>query len=94
MMLSDILVAGRTQILAQVEKFRARLVNEWTLQYHYGSQQVACRRAERGVIVLAAGAAGIRRLFEHFPRPDQRPGVVTTTPAPWQPSDPTASPNR
>ena len=76
------------------DDFRVRLVNQWALQYSYGGQPVACRRTDRGVIVFAAGTADIQRFLNHFPRLDQRPGVVTTTPAPWQPSDPTASPNR
>lgn len=84
----------RTQEGIEVsDDFRTRLVNEWVLQYCYGGKPVACQRSEFGVVIFAVGAADIQRFLGHFPQRSERPRVVLTTPALWQPPEPTASPN-
>jgi hypothetical protein len=73
---------------------RQRFLNEWVLSFHHGAQPVACQRTERGVIVIAVGTLQIKLFLESYPNLEDRPDVVITTPALWQPPTPPASQNR
>lgn len=71
----------------------ARIRYDWTLQYFYGTETVACRLSDSGVIVLAVGSEEIRSLLERFPRPEERSKFYIATPPLWQPPDHSASPS-
>jgi hypothetical protein len=74
-------------------EFTRRMLNDWTLSFHYGGQHILCKETEQGVIVLALGEQ-IRAFHKEFPSHDDCPGVVGTVPWPWQSPNPPASPSR
>jgi hypothetical protein len=83
-------VANETSRLIKDKGFKisneviTRMRNDWTLQFVHGGQPVACRYTDASVIVFAVGTEEIRMFLERFPRPDERSGVVITTPPLWQ----------
>ena len=64
-------------------KYTQRLLNDWTLSYHHGGQDLLCKPTEQGVIVLALGEQ-IRAFLAEVPDRDAFPGVIGTVPYPWQ----------
>jgi hypothetical protein len=75
------------------DEFITQMRNDWTLQIAHGGQPVACRRTDSGAIAFAAGLEEIQKFLGRFPRPDQRSGVIITTPPPWQTPNLADSPN-
>jgi hypothetical protein len=72
-------------------EFKTRMCGDWTLQYVYGGQPVACRYTDSGAIVFAVGLEEIRVLLERFTQPDHRSGFFITTPLPWETPTPLPS---
>jgi hypothetical protein len=56
-----------------------RMLADSTLYYHFAGREIACKRTDRGVIVLAVGPDEVNAMLNAIP-PDQRPGVVIEYP--------------
>jgi hypothetical protein len=59
-----------------------RIIEGLKLQYYFGGWDIAYRRTEQGVEVLAVGPE-IGELFRRL-SPDQQQGIVVGHPEPWQ----------
>lgn len=77
----------------QCSEYVARVRNDWTLQYLYGAETIACRCTQDGVIIFAVGLKEIRTLLDHFTSPEHRSGFFITTEPLWQSLDLSDSPS-
>ena len=75
---------SRSCVAPLVESERQRITADRILQFHFGGRPVACRRTDRGVIVLAAGEDEIAVLLRNVPA-ESRSGMVIEFPPPYEP---------